>query len=141
MSMYHMTTYALYKGLVSFALAQNTREKVGKAWPKSSLEYEKCAKHDPGNHFHKAMLLEADHAAIQGKVNRTIKSYDIAISHEKQHGYIQEEALAYERTAIFFNSLERSDKGRSSISPNMSILQIEMAAADNQLLYSEKEIT
>mmetsp|Transcript_17635 Transcript_17635/g.22454 ORF Transcript_17635/g.22454 Transcript_17635/m.22454 type:complete len:238 (-) Transcript_17635:176-889(-) len=187
-SMIHVTTYTLYKGLMAFALAQKTQEKKWEKHGQRALQnMKKWAKHAPSNYLHKAMLLEAEHAAIQGKVSKTIKLYDIAISHAKQHGYIQEEALAYERAALFFNSLNRSDKsawyfarshqlyidwganakanvlhaqfsslvvpakhrdsfhlfvrGRSSISPNVGISQIEMAAADTQLSYSEKEIT
>eukprot|EP00957_Ditylum_brightwellii_P177251 13502994-Ditylum_brightwellii.AAC.1 len=56
------------------------------------------------------MLLEAEYAAIQGRASKTIKLYDIAISHAKQHSCIQEEALAYKRAVLFFNSLNRSDK-------------------------------
>ncbi|MBD1909147.1 MULTISPECIES: hybrid sensor histidine kinase/response regulator [unclassified Leptolyngbya] len=66
------------------------------------------ASHAPMNFQHKYELVEAELARISGSIANAMEWYDRAIAGAKEHGYLQEEALANERAADFYFSLGRS---------------------------------
>ncbi|MFZ6029063.1 MAG: GAF domain-containing protein [Chloroflexota bacterium] len=69
----------------------------------------------PMNFQHKADLIEAEKARIQGQVGEAIELYGRAIQGAREHGYIHEEALAYECEAAFYLALGREDFAQFSL--------------------------
>jgi len=67
------------------------------------------AGHCPMNFQHKYELVEAEKARVLGETLLAMEYYDCAIRGAKEQGYIQEEALAYERAAEFYLSLGREE--------------------------------
>ncbi|MEW5857699.1 MAG: AAA family ATPase [Cyanobacteriota bacterium] len=65
------------------------------------------AEHSPWNFQHKYDLVEAEKARILGNPLKAMEDYDKAIQGAKDSRYIQDEALAYERAAEFYQSLGR----------------------------------
>ncbi|HEY9627611.1 MAG TPA: AAA family ATPase [Coleofasciculaceae cyanobacterium] len=63
--------------------------------------------HAPANHQHKYDLVEAERAKWLGRDLDAMTYYDTAIQSAKDNGYVQEEALAYERAAAFYDSRNR----------------------------------
>ncbi|MBD1866054.1 AAA family ATPase [Cyanobacteria bacterium FACHB-471] len=63
------------------------------------------AYHAPTNNLHRWHLIEAERYQVLGEDAEAIANYDRAVDLAKEHGYIHEQALAYERTALFY--LER----------------------------------
>ena len=62
----------------------------------------KWAVHAPMNHEHKFYLVEAERHGIMGRDPKAMDFYDRAINLAKEHGYINEEALANELAAKFY---------------------------------------
>lgn len=65
------------------------------------------ANYAPMNYQHKYDLVAAEKARILGDFLKAMDDYDHAIQGAREYGYIQEEALAYERAAEFYLSLNR----------------------------------
>jgi len=71
----------------------------------SQKKMTKWAYHAPSNFQHKYELVEAEKARLLGQTEPAMKYYESAIKGARQQGYIQEEALAYERAAEFYWAL------------------------------------
>jgi PAS domain S-box-containing protein len=69
---------------------------------KNQRKLKKWAHHTPMNHRHKFYLVEAEQARVLKQYLKAIAHYEQAIAHAKSHGYINEEALAYELAAKFY---------------------------------------
>ncbi|MHC5934279.1 trifunctional serine/threonine-protein kinase/ATP-binding protein/sensor histidine kinase [Nostoc sp.] len=69
---------------------------------KNQEKMKKWADHAPENHLHKFYLVEAERYRVLGSKSEALEFYDRAIALAKQHGYIQEEALAKELAAKFY---------------------------------------
>jgi len=63
------------------------------------------ATHAPMNFLHKVQLVEAERHRVFGNDRAAMDDYDRAIAGAKEHGYLQEEALAYELAAKFYLGL------------------------------------
>jgi PAS domain S-box-containing protein len=63
--------------------------------------------HAPMNFQHKYDLVEAELCRVTGKDYEGIKYFEKAITGAAKNGYIQEEALANERAALFYVSLDK----------------------------------
>ncbi|WP_250123665.1 hybrid sensor histidine kinase/response regulator [Chroococcidiopsis sp. CCMEE 29] len=63
---------------------------------------QKWADYAPMNFQHKYELVEAEKAQVLGQYWQAMEYYDRAIAGAKEHGYIQEEALANELAARFY---------------------------------------
>ncbi|AFZ56044.1 AAA family ATPase [Anabaena cylindrica FACHB-243] len=63
----------------------------------------------PVNFQHKYDLVEAEKARVLGQTLVAMEYYDQAIRGANNNGYIQEEALAYERAAEFYLALGRNE--------------------------------
>lgn len=70
-------------------------------------EMRKWAAYAPMNFQHKYELVAAETAWISGQIAEAMEHYDRAIAGAREHGYIQEEALANERAAAFYFWLGR----------------------------------
>jgi len=60
------------------------------------------ARHAPMNFLNKWHLVEAERARVFGDIGGAIQNYDCAVSHAKENGFIQEEALANELAGKFW---------------------------------------
>ena len=69
------------------------------------------AEHCPMNYQHKYDLVEAEKARVLGQVSTAMEYYDRAIGGAREQGYIQEEAISYERAAEFYLRLGRAEIG------------------------------
>ncbi|MEH1972675.1 MAG: AAA family ATPase [Nostoc sp.] len=69
---------------------------------KNQEKMKKWADHAPENHLHKFYLVEAERYRVLGQKSKVLEFFDRAIALAKQHGYIQEEALANELAAKFY---------------------------------------
>lgn len=65
----------------------------------------KWAHHSPENILHRLHLVEAELAAHQGKQLKAIKHFELAIRFAEENRYINDLALANERTGEFYQSL------------------------------------
>jgi predicted ATPase/two-component sensor histidine kinase/tRNA A-37 threonylcarbamoyl transferase component Bud32 len=63
------------------------------------------AHHAPMNNLHRWHFIEAERHRVLGEDAAAIADYDCAVNLAKKHDYIQEQALAHERIALFY--LER----------------------------------
>ncbi|MBD2494303.1 ATP-binding sensor histidine kinase [Nostoc sp. FACHB-280] len=82
---------------------------------KVALNQEKMkiwANHCPDNYQHKYELIEAEKARVLGQHWEAQDFYEKAIQGAKKQGFIQEEALAYERAAEFYLSIAREEIGQ-----------------------------
>jgi predicted ATPase/signal transduction histidine kinase/ActR/RegA family two-component response regulator len=59
------------------------------------------AEHAPENFRHKHALVEAERARARGDAETALAHYDAAIAGAREHGYVNDEALACERAAGF----------------------------------------
>jgi predicted ATPase/signal transduction histidine kinase len=66
------------------------------------------ANNAPSNFLHKYDLVAAELAKIQGEILEAIYLYDTTITLAAENGYIQDEALANERAAIFYIELGKT---------------------------------
>ena len=73
---------------------------------------QKWAKHAPMNHLHKFNLVEAEKARVLGQYWQAAEFYEQAIKGARDNGYIQEEAIAYERAAEFYLYIDREEIGQ-----------------------------
>ena len=69
------------------------------------------AEHCPMNYQHKHDLVEAEKARVLGQVSLAMEYYDRAIGGAREQGYLQEEAISYERAAEFYLCLGRAEIG------------------------------
>jgi signal transduction histidine kinase len=67
----------------------------------------------PANYQHKYELVEAEIARVKGQNWEAMEYYDLAIAGAKKQGYVQEEALAYERAAEFYLGAGREEIGQT----------------------------
>uniref|UniRef100_A0A6V2JKU6 Anaphase-promoting complex subunit 5 n=1 Tax=Ditylum brightwellii TaxID=49249 RepID=A0A6V2JKU6_9STRA len=104
MPTFTMCNYSFLSALVSFALAHSTDGNC--RWmQRASIaldEVKKYAQHAPSNYQHKLLLLEAESAFLTKDKYQAAKKYDFAIKNAGKNGFIQDEALAYERAGHFY---------------------------------------
>lgn len=70
------------------------------------------AENAPENYQHKYDLVAAETAHVMGRAAEAREYYDRAIEGAKKYGFLQEEAIAYERGAEFYFAIGREEIGR-----------------------------
>lgn len=100
--------FHFYESLARLACydTQTTHEKYitrYRVW-KNQNKLQMWANHAPENYGHKFSLVEAERERIRGNSEKAMEWYDKAIHLAKEHEYLQEEALAYECAARFYNN-------------------------------------
>ena len=85
-----------------FQEAQASKEKV-----------EQWAKVNPANGSQKALLLQAEFARVEGHFEEALCAYEAAIVTAQKNGFLQDEAMTYERAGCFFLSRGNSMTARS----------------------------
>jgi PAS domain S-box-containing protein len=104
--------YYFYNSLTQLALYANAeapdQRKIFKKVVGNQKKMKYWAKHAPMNYQHKYLLVEAERLSVTGKKKQAEKHYRQAVELAKQNGYLNEEALILERTAIFYASIEEN---------------------------------
>jgi predicted ATPase/signal transduction histidine kinase/CheY-like chemotaxis protein len=78
---------------------------------KNQKHLREWAHHAPANYQNKYDLVEAEKARVLGKQTQAMELYDRAIKGAREQGFTHEEAIAYERAAEFYLSLNREEIG------------------------------
>ncbi|MEG3895647.1 MULTISPECIES: AAA family ATPase [unclassified Microcoleus] len=98
--------FHFYNSLTYLATLPNTQGRECDCLPQEVVDNQKklkqWANHAPTNHLHKFYLVEAEQYRVLGQMYEAMDYYDRAIASAKEHGYIQEEALANELAAKFY---------------------------------------
>jgi len=103
-------SFLFVEGLISFQMAQQTGQAKWKALAYKSIEgMKEYALHAPSNCHHKLLLLQAESASLAGDCDDAVRSFDDSISSASEHGFIQDQALAYERAGIFYAKQGNTD--------------------------------
>jgi predicted ATPase/signal transduction histidine kinase/tRNA A-37 threonylcarbamoyl transferase component Bud32 len=98
-----LTQLALYNTVHKFQ-----QEVILKKVRANQHKIKRWAKHAPMNFLHKYYLVEAEQQRILGNNLKAMEAYDYAIDLAKRHGYLNDEALAYELTMKFYLSLGKN---------------------------------
>lgn len=69
---------------------------------KTQKTLKRWAQHAPQNFMHRYYLVEAERARVLGRAGQARQYYDQAIDLARTHGWVNDEALAYERAAGFY---------------------------------------
>lgn len=105
-----------YESLISLALYPEAKDLRKKAiLERVALNQEKMrhwAHHAPMNHLHKYYLVEAEKNRALGRENRASRLYDQACALAQEHGYLNEEALAFELAARSYLAAEKTEIAR-----------------------------
>lgn len=73
------------------------------------------AQHAPMNQAHRFHLIEAERARVAGEIDRAAQEYTKSIALAQRHGFLHEEGLARERTAIFYFAQGRQDDAQAQL--------------------------
>ena len=100
--------FYFYDGLIASSMARNEDKKVKfiEMVEDDIVNLKQYAETAPENCLNKVSLLEAELAAMQKKESHAKAFFQRAISLSKKHGFINEEAIACERAAMFYLDLE-----------------------------------
>ena len=108
--------YIFYYSLALLAQYPSTKKHKRKQFMEKVSSNQKLMKewayHCPANYQHKYELIEAEKARILGQNWKAAELYDRALKGAREQGFIHEEALAYERAAEFYLSLDREEIGQ-----------------------------
>ncbi|MDZ7958594.1 MAG: AAA family ATPase [Aulosira sp. DedQUE10] len=100
---YSLTLLALYRtASKSDAYSGKLRQQYLSQVAAHQKRMKQWALHSPANYQHKYDLVEAEKARVLEQDVKAIALYDRAINGAREHGYIQEEALASELAAEFY---------------------------------------
>ena len=98
---------------VSTESPKNKRKEILEKVTKNQRKMKKWAHHAPMNFLHKWQLVEAEKARVLGKDEKAKDLYDQAIAGAKENLYIQEEALANELAAKFYQAKGETETART----------------------------
>lgn len=99
--------FYFYDSLAQIAIYSSTssqQEALLQRVENNQEKMQKWASHAPMNFQHKYELVAAEKARVLSQPWQAMECYDRAIAHAKEHGYLQEEALANELAAEFYFS-------------------------------------
>ncbi|AFY81258.1 trifunctional serine/threonine-protein kinase/ATP-binding protein/sensor histidine kinase [Oscillatoria acuminata] len=90
-------------------LDKRDQQKTLRKVTQQQKQLQQWAEFAPTNFRHKYDLVEAEKARVKGQTLLAMEYYDRAIQGAKKYRYIQEEAIAYERAALFYSNLGRDE--------------------------------
>jgi len=100
---YAVCSHTFYYGLITLLLARKTKDKRWEGLAKNAIEKMKnWTKFAPSNCEQKLHLMEAEYAYFLGEYEIAERLYDSAIEKAGINGFIQEQALAFERAGMFY---------------------------------------
>ncbi|WP_238178433.1 ATP-binding sensor histidine kinase [Calothrix sp. 336/3] len=108
---YNVGVYHFYQALALLAVYPQ----LGKSEQQQALatvnsyqrKLEKWAKYSPTSYQHKVALLVAEKYGIFGQKDKAMAYYERAIALAQANNFLSEVALAYERTALFYLSIQQ----------------------------------
>lgn len=107
---YSIPCYYFYDSLSNLANYHNIQKQMQGTIIKNIInnqkKLKKLAKFAPMNYLHKYYLVEAEIAKIKNDEARAFKYYEKAIDIAEKYGFVQEQAIACERAAIYHISKE-----------------------------------
>ena len=103
-----VSIFHFYDSLAHLAVLVEASKPEEEAWlnrvNSNQEKMQKWAHHAPMNNLHKFYLVEAEKARVLGQVLEAEECYERAIKGARDNEYIQEEALAYELAAKFYQA-------------------------------------
>ncbi|MEH2348554.1 MAG: AAA family ATPase [Nostoc sp.] len=106
LAFFYVPIFHFYESLAQIAwfgqLSTPEQQQIKECIAANQEKLKYWATHAPMNFLHKFHLVEAERERVQGNKAEAIDLYDRAIALAKEHGYIQEEALANELAAKFY---------------------------------------
>ncbi len=106
-----LAVFHFYDSLTALArcagLPRAKQKRIKKKVAANQRKMKKWARHAPMNFLHKWHLVEAEKHRVSGRNEEAVKCYDQAVELAKEHGYLNEEALACELAALFYQGRER----------------------------------
>ncbi len=107
-STFFVPEYYFYYSLAMSSEYKNADRKTGRKFLKSirsnQVKMKTWAMHGPKNFKHKYLVIEAELARIEDKIEEAIRNYDNAILTARQNGFLQDEAITCELAAKFYIS-------------------------------------
>ncbi len=108
---------SFYDSLILLSLfsqaSSHEKRQIRKRVQSNQKRLKKWARYSPANNLHKFYLVEAEYLRVTGQQTEAMQCYDKAIALSGENGFVQEEALANERTAIFFLGLHNPRVAKS----------------------------
>lgn len=105
-AMFNVPVFYFYDSLIRLACYPNASgDEKKKIIQKISINQDKMKVYSdsaPMNHRHKYLLVEAERLRVIGLDLEAFENYDLAISTAHKNGYMNEEALSLELTALFW---------------------------------------
>ncbi|MBF2088891.1 MAG: AAA family ATPase [Synechococcales cyanobacterium K44_A2020_017] len=109
--------YRFYQVLAFLGRSQQTHEAIPQTLFQQALAQQPTIQHwaeaVPANYQHRAELITAELAQLQGDVLTAMDGYDRAIETAIYHGYLHEAAIACERAAMFYLSIGKNRIGQA----------------------------
>jgi histidine kinase len=97
----HSGAWHCYQSLIRLALCESP-ESEHLAPAREGLEVlRQLAEHAPSNYAHKALLVEAEVARVEGEEGAAMAAYESAVDLARESGFVHEEALAFELASRF----------------------------------------
>jgi PAS domain S-box-containing protein len=104
--MFEATLLCVYDSLIRLAVAADTASAARAPYLEkvtlNQQQLHRWAQVAPMNFLHKFHLVEAERARVEGRAAEAREHYDAAIALAQQHGYLHDEALAYELAGLFY---------------------------------------
>ncbi len=96
------------------ALLKSAGRRKKRQWTRTIKKYQrkmdKWARHCPENFRHKHDLVQAELLAARGCIREAMAPYHAAVNGARQNGYINEEAIARERAALFYFDINAKEE-------------------------------
>lgn len=102
--LHYIPQYHFYSALIALANPQSKSGAI-KLAKKAIKKFKIWAKHAPANYAHKLKLMQAELNGVQGYELEARKAFDEAIDQAGVNGYVQEQALAFERAGLYYEQL------------------------------------
>lgn len=113
-------THIFLQALASATLSRNSPDYKLRALDQLK-KLREFAQHCPENYSHKVYLVEAELAESAGKHDEAMAKYSKSVELAKQHGFIQEEALAHERQGYALRSRGKMEEAKSRFTKARSL--------------------
>ena len=117
MAMFPSMVYPFYDAMACLALLRLSDKPPDRRMLKRIKRHvrtlRKYARFGPANFAHKLSLVQAEWAALKGNHAQATDLYDVAIAQAKESGFRHELALACERAALMYQSLDKERIART----------------------------
>ena len=116
-NVYHYPILLFFEGLVSLAVAKlvEDEEQCIAIASKNIAKLKIMSNNAPENYSNKVAILEAELAVVRGDRQKAKKIFTEAISLSRKYGFINEEALAFEREGLFLLETNSLDGAKLSL--------------------------